>query len=1516
MAAIDTGHSVADGIYDPRPNLKGRSFAKGVSCVCCMGGNCHAVGHVVDICDCSCVFKSEVTDMEIRSIARQFKYAYYGAQCAWDGRMRGNGEDSSSLEWGVLVCRRFLCTEGGLCREEPGCGRDKECGDCFLRTNTTSWNQGTPFTPLRVQLRWINEFLSWAQAETIFRRANRGVHEREVNVVTTLREENSVGMRLRRELQYLPQERVHLEECTFGYQEMVYPERRPRRRLVPNTLATTEVEKWFEQSGIKIGSFLTTQQRHQVLNLLYVWNDLFVEKLRELPATDLVCHTIPTIPGARPYKAKDPIYAADEVRWQSRMIPEMLGTIIQSGMSPWAVKTTWVSKKETTLDSVGRWPLRMVHTYCPLNNVTIKANYPMKRIEPILEDLSRPGRRYFFSADAAYGFYAIPIYPPHAYKTAFNSILGQFYYTRMPMGLTGAPATYARLKDITFGPIPAPNPEPSIISVIADGSRKPRKVGFRYFFDDDYGAADTFEDMLWFLREWYFPRIEWAKLTLKPSKSSFFVPEIDPLGMTVNSEGLRASNRKQNKISTYPTPTSEKEIDDFLHLTIYLKALIPGRTEHARLMKEAVIRESDSKDSGLSKAKKKGKTVGFMWGQTQQDSFDHIKKAVLDNVIVGGDCSRRYYISVCADKHGFGSVLFQLKDEDEERWALGKGKGFPKGQERVVQFIAQTFSDTESRYLDVERECLAILRTLEEVRFLILNAKYPVVVYSDAAALISILGKDDSKGRIAGWRVRISEYNIEPRVAKTKDMAIADGLSRMPYESMDEAWTRDKEWENVCAVDAKVMREREQRQYIPNPADTLTYDPNVGIILNDSAQIVYCDGASRRGKDGIPANASIGVYFGPDNAKNFGKYVPISLSQTNQVAELIALYEAIRVTVATTGELTSLIVATDSEYVYKGVTEWIHKWKQEAGGLTRIQNGYLFLKIDTLIQDLQERGLMVRIWKIPRELNQGADRIAGNLQKRGEYQDVQANVSRVGDAMSPEVSKWDKWMKDDWYTDIVYFLLREHLPPRPTDEIDELEEIEDGLTESSRRMKLARKLQADHSDIRRFRKTRADSKKFSLWENADGLGHSLIYKEVNGDKSRCIVRGEVTRILHRFHDLHGHFAADVMSRNVMGKYYWPGRMKDIVKWCHSCESCQMMGPRRTSTSPKMVMALQPMDLMGMDFLGPITPNSRSGSVYIIIAVDYFSRYLFAHATQRNNGDTVVRFLEERIARTFGWPLAFYVDNGSHFVGGKLPAKLKSVGTKMFTAPVSNPSSVGLAERYVQLILAGLRVRVQDTSTMDRWDEFLDEVVHAINTRVLRIHGYTPAQLFVGFNVRLHSLDESVVESMRKEMLQEQIEHRGVIDSEGISVGERDEWLEKAHYDTRLAALEEIRELTRDRVMRSQEERELKMMVPRYAMPRVGDLVLRRRFVVDKSLGMKLYAKWDGPYRLISTSHTGTSGDIQDLKTGRHLGRYAFNTLKVFVPRNMMDIGSMEWVSFDEGLGRLCGKFSRDCNLHS
>lgn len=422
---------------------------------------------------------------------------------------------------------------------------------------------------------------------------------------------------------------------------------------------------------------------------------------------------------------------------------------------------------------------------------------------------------------------------------------------------------------------------------------------------------------------------------------------------------------------------------------------------------------------------------------------------------------------------------------------------------------------------------------------------------------------------------------------------------------------------------------------------------------------------------------------------------------------------------------------------------------------------------------------------------------------------------------------------------------------------------------------------------KRLRRLKLDAIKNSLNEPDAGLN----YRETNGSISKCIQAFQVEQVLYRFHDCHGHFSQGVMNRNLMGRYFWPGRFQDVVRWCMTCDACQRLGPLKSSTQIKSIYSLQPMDLMGMDFLGPITPHSQNGSVYILIVVDYFSRFLFAHATMKNSGEAVVEFLEQRLSKIFGWPLAFYVDNGSHFVKGKVRDLLQRVGVKMFNAPITNPRSVGLSERYVQMVLAELRTAVEADKrpdAMTRWDEHLDGLVQAINTRVLKVHGYSPSQLFLGFNTRMHELDLTVVERMRQVMVEEM-------------AGDATAEVDAVEYEIRLAQVEELRELTRERVLRDQEEKEADATVPRFIAPQVGDLVLRRRFKVDKSLGMKLHTKWDGPFLLERLGRSRVSGDLRDLKSGLMIGRYALQALKVFIPREQKEeVAEADWLSLADG----------------
>lgn len=337
--------------------LRGRAFGKGMSCLCCMGGNCHVIGHVLEECVCRCLSRKEVTmEMKGRSewiLARAFKQEYVGIEREFHEKCRKTLPPSHSLGDSTKEDQDGAVEVMALKKK----GKNRTFLDCGIPSGAVV--------------------------------------------------------------------RAGPEEEWFAVQEGFPTTRRVSRRLWDESFVIgQEQEIWIHRVGIQLGTdLLTAKEREQAMRLLWIWRDVFVEQLGELPVTDLVTHTIPTYPEARAHRAWDPVYAMDEVRWQREVLPEMIGKIVERGTSPWVAKTTWVSKKDTVVTENGRWPLRMVHTYCQLNDATLKTNYPMKRMEPILDELASPYYRYFFSADAAYGFYAVPIYSPHAYKTAFNTIL-------------------------------------------------------------------------------------------------------------------------------------------------------------------------------------------------------------------------------------------------------------------------------------------------------------------------------------------------------------------------------------------------------------------------------------------------------------------------------------------------------------------------------------------------------------------------------------------------------------------------------------------------------------------------------------------------------------------------------------------------------------------------------------------------------------------------------------------------------------------------------------------------------------------------------------------------------------------------------------------------------------------------------------------------------------------------------------------------------------------------------------
>jgi len=128
-----------------------------------------------------------------------------------------------------------------------------------------------------------------------------------------------------------------------------------------------------------------------------------------------------------------------------------------------------------------------------------------------------------------------------------------------------------------------------------------------------------------------------------------------------------------------------------------------------------------------------------------------------------------------ASIHAIGGVLFQLPNTPAGTSLTTK----TRKEMKIIMFLSKRLIAVETRYSTTEREALAILRCLEEVRWLVLGSPYPTKVYTDYKALLGLLRKDDPHGRIVRWQIRLAEYDVQYIHIAGKENALADGMSRM-----------------------------------------------------------------------------------------------------------------------------------------------------------------------------------------------------------------------------------------------------------------------------------------------------------------------------------------------------------------------------------------------------------------------------------------------------------------------------------------------------------------------------------------------------------------------------------------------------------------------------------------------------------------------------------------------------------------------------------------------------------------
>jgi hypothetical protein len=248
---------------------------------------------------------------------------------------------------------------------------------------------------------------------------------------------------------------------------------------------------------------------------------------------------------------------------------------------------------------------------------------------------------------------------------------------------------------------------------------------------------------------------------------------------------------------------------------------------------------------------------------------------------------------------------------------------------------------------------------------------------------------------------------------------------------------------------------------------------------------------------------------------------------------------------------------------------------------------------------------------------------------------------------------------------------------------------------------------------------------------------------------KCLSRTEGQELMKEIHA--GLCGAHIGSRPLLGNvfrqvFYWPKaalNATDLVQKCENCQKCAR-DQNQPSSLTQLIQPIWPLQRWGLDLLGPLPP-AQGNLKYVVVAVEYFSKWIEAKPLATITSAMVQKFFWQNIVCCFGVPKAITVDNGTQFDAETFKTFCSQNGTKIHFALVRHPESNGLVERANGIIITGIMKSIFN-QPKEKWSDELIKVVQNHNTVVLRSTGFTPFKLM--FDDEAITPEEARTDSIR------------------------------------------------------------------------------------------------------------------------------------------------------------------------
>eukprot|EP00253_Pinus_taeda_P022396 PITA_22396 len=331
-----------------------------------------------------------------------------------------------------------------------------------------------------------------------------------------------------------------------------------------------------------------------------------------------------------------------------KQVQELLDKgFIRRSTSPCGSPIVLVRKKD------GSW--RMCIDYRALNKITIKNDYPLSRIDDLLDQLKEVV--YFSKLDLRSGYHQVRVVEKDAWKTAFKTKQGLYEWLVMLFGLTNVPATLMRVMNDVLRPF--------IDDFVI------------VYLDDILVFSKTWEDHVKHVKQ-TLDVLKRENLYVKLSKCEFGRTYLNYLGHLVGGGELKIDPSKVEVIVNWPKPKSTIEVRSFLGATQYWRKFIANFS---------LIVDPLHALKGLKQV--------FQWGGKQQKAFDTLKEKISTTPVLALlDLQHPFEIETDASDYAMGVVLMQ--------------DGKP------ICYHFETFTSTVVNYPTYDKELYALVQSVKK----------------------------------------------------------------------------------------------------------------------------------------------------------------------------------------------------------------------------------------------------------------------------------------------------------------------------------------------------------------------------------------------------------------------------------------------------------------------------------------------------------------------------------------------------------------------------------------------------------------------------------------------------------------------------------------------------------------------------------------------------------------------------------------------------------------------------------